>query len=90
MTELIKVRSESNVKDVAGSIARAVDTGDPDIQVRAVGASAVSQAAKSVAVARGIIAPKGKDLWCRIGFTNVPAFSGEGTISAVVFYLEDR
>ena len=87
--ELIKVRGDSNVKEVAGSIARAFDNVD-NVEVRAVGASAVSQAAKSVAISRGIVAPRGKDVWSRIGFTNVPSQNGDGTISAVVFYLECR
>jgi stage V sporulation protein S len=85
--ELILVRPDSNVQKVAGSIARAFDNVD-SVEVRAVGAGAVNQAAKSVAISRGIIAPRGRDVWCRIGFTNVPSMSGEGTISAVVFYLE--
>lgn len=88
--ELIKVRGDSNVKEVAGSIARSLENSDTS-EVRAVGASAVSQAAKSVAIARGLIAPKGKDLWTKIGFTNVESSSGDGsTISAVVFLLEAR
>jgi stage V sporulation protein S len=87
--ELIKVRGDSNVKEVAGSIARSLDHAD-EAEVRAVGASAVSQAAKSVAIARGLIAPRGKDLWTKIGFTNVDNANGDGTISAVVFYVEVR
>lgn len=89
MVELIKVRAESNVKEVAGSIARALD-GVDEVIVRAVGASAVSQAAKSIAVARGLVAPRAQDLWAKIGFTSVEAQDGEGTISAVVFHLETR
>lgn len=87
--ELIKVRGDSNVKEVAGSIARSLENADSS-EVRAVGASAVSQAAKAVAIARGLIAPRGKDLWTKIGFTNVESQSGDGTISAVVFYVEAR
>jgi stage V sporulation protein S len=89
MMELIKVRGDSNVKEVAGSIARSLEHSDSS-EVRAVGASAVSQAAKAVAIARGLIAPRGKDLWTKIGFTNVENASGDGTISAVVFYVECR
>lgn len=87
--ELIKVRAESNVKEVAGSIAKSLEHAD-EVTVRAVGASAVSQATKSIAIARGLVAPRAKDLWARIGFTNVEAQNGEGSISAVVFHLEAR
>lgn len=87
--ELIKVRAESNVQQVAGSIAKALENSET-ITVRAVGASAVSQAAKSIAIARGLIAPRAQDLFTRIGFANVESQNGEGSISAVVFQLEVR
>lgn len=87
--ELIKVSGSSNVHDVAGSIARSLENAD-EVTVRAVGASAVNQATKSIAIARGMVAPRAKDLWARVGFTNVPNQDGDGTVSAMIFYLEAR
>jgi stage V sporulation protein S len=69
---------------VASSIAKALYD-SPQIRVRAVGASAVNQAVKAIAIARGYVAPRGLDLFCRPGFETVS--SREGDISAVSFRL---
>lgn len=68
--ELLKVSSNSNVNSVAGAImALFKETGKVEIQ--AVGAGAVNQVVKSVAVARGFAAPSGIDLVCVPAFTEV-------------------
>lgn len=84
----IRVKAESNVRDIASSISHALDK-SPIVEVRAIGAGAVCQAAKAVAVARGQVAVKGLDLWTRIGFDTVVSDSG-GELSAVVFKVESR
>lgn len=72
--EVLKVSSRSVPNSVAGAIAGAVrDNGSVEIQ--AVGAGATNQAVKSVAIARGYLAPSGIDLIC------IPAF-GQVTINA--------
>ena len=55
--------------------------------MRAVGAAAVNQAVKAIAIARGYIASRGVDMVCRPGFTNVPGKDGKDSISAMVFRL---
>lgn len=64
----IRVSSKSPVPQLAGSIIKSVEDGF-DIEIRAVGASAVNQMYKSIAVARGTLAVKGKDLLIRPGFS---------------------
>lgn len=65
--EVLKISSKSNPNAVAGAIAGIIkETGRAEIQ--AIGAGAVNQAMKSIAVARGFVAASGIDLVC------VPAF----------------
>jgi stage V sporulation protein S len=41
------------------------------VEVHVVGAGAVNQAMKAVAIARGYLQPSGVDLWCQPAFTEV-------------------
>jgi stage V sporulation protein S len=66
--EVLKVSAQSNPKSVAGALA-AVLREHGAAEVQAVGAGAVNQAVKAVAIARGFVAPNGMDLVC------VPAFA---------------
>ncbi len=66
--EVLKVSSTSQPKSVAGAIA-AIVRNDNGVEIQTIGAGAVNQAVKSVAIARGYVAPNGIDLVC------VPAFS---------------
>jgi stage V sporulation protein S len=52
--------------------------------MRAIGASAVNQAAKAAAISRGFVAPRGIDLSFIIGFDDIQGENGE-TISAISF-----
>jgi stage V sporulation protein S len=66
--EVLKVSSKSNPNSVAGALAGVVrQSGSVEVQV--VGAGALNQAIKAVAIARGYVAPSGTDLTC------VPAFA---------------
>ena len=66
--DVLKVSSKSKPNSVAGALANAFrDT--KAIEIQAIGAGALNQAIKSIAIARGYVAPTGKDLIC------VPAFS---------------
>ncbi len=66
--EVLKVSSNSQPKSVAGAIA-AILRNNQEVEIQTIGAGAVNQAVKSVAIARGYVAPNGIDLVC------VPAFS---------------
>ena len=68
--ELLKISSKSNPNSVAGALAGVIrEKGTAEIQ--AIGAGALNQAIKSVAVARGFVAPSGMDLVCIPAFTEV-------------------
>jgi len=65
--ETLKVSANSNPKSVAGALTAVLrENGRAEIQ--AVGAGAVNQAVKAVAITRGYVAPNGIDLVC------IPAF----------------
>lgn len=65
--EILKVSSKSNPNSVAGALAN-VFREKGVVEVQAVGAGALNQAIKAIAIARGFLAPSGKNLVC------VPAF----------------
>ena len=66
----LKVSSKSNPNSVAGALANVFrDKGEVEIQ--AIGAGALNQAIKAIAIARGFVAPSGKNLVCIPAFTDI-------------------
>lgn len=68
MTEILKVSSKSNPNSVAGALANVLKEQE-SVEIQAIGAGALNQAIKAVAIARGFVASTGKDLAC------VPSFA---------------
>lgn len=66
-SETLKVSARSNPKSVAGALSTVVER-DERVVLHAIGAGAVNQAVKAIAIARGYLAPKGIDLVTTIGF----------------------
>ena len=65
--EVLKVAAKSSANSVAGALAGVIrENGRAEMQT--IGAGAVNQAMKAIAIARGYLAPTGYDLIC------VPAF----------------
>jgi stage V sporulation protein S len=58
------------------------------VEVQAVGAGAVNQAVKSIAIARGYVAPNGIDMVCIPAFAKIDIDGEERT--AIKFQLEAR
>ncbi len=68
--DTLKVSTKSNPNSVAGAITNVFkDKGTVEIQ--AIGAGALNQAIKAIAIARGFIAPTGKNLVCIPAFTDI-------------------
>ena len=65
--EVLKVSAASSPKSVAGALT-AVLRENGSAEVQAVGAGAVNQAVKAIAITRGFVAPNGIDL------VMIPAF----------------
>ena len=68
--EVLKVSSGSNPNSVAGALAGVIRESD-QAEVQAIGAGALNQAIKAIAIARGYVAPGGHDLGCIPAFTEV-------------------
>jgi stage V sporulation protein S len=86
---LIKVSAVSPPQAVANSIYRSIYDQSNFPVIRAIGAGAVCQTCKAIAIARGMVAVRGLDLGCLIGFDNVEGDSGQ-EISAQTFRLIPR
>ena len=85
--EILKVSAKSNPNSVAGALAGVLrDKGGAEIQ--AIGAGALNQAIKSIAIARGFVAPGGIDLVCVPAFTDIEIEGEERT--AIKLIVEPR
>ena len=68
--EVLKVSAKSKPNSVAGALAGVLrERGVAEIQ--AIGAGAINQAVKAIAIARGFVAPSGVDLVCIPAFTDI-------------------
>lgn len=84
---LLQVSSTSNPASVAGAIAGVLrECGYAELQ--AIGAGAINQTVKAIAIARGYMAPAGMDLICVPAFVNVMIEGEERT--AIKFNVEPR
>jgi stage V sporulation protein S len=79
--DVLRVKASSNPQSVASAIAHSIYE-TRTCKVRAVGAGAVNQAVKAIAIASGYTAPRGLRLAVIPGFATID--SREGEISAIV------
>ena len=82
---LLKVKSASSAASLAAAIANNVYSHN-EITLRAIGAAAVNQSMKAVAIAQSYVGPRGQVLSCRPGFATVTMADGE-QISALIFKI---
>ena len=68
--ETLKVSSKSNPNSVAGALSNVLKNTNVT-EIQAVGAGALNQAIKAIAIARGFVAPSGKNLVCIPAFTDI-------------------
>ena len=61
--ETLKVGSKSNPNSVAGALANLFKE-KTNVEIQAIGAGALNQAIKAIAIARGFVAPLGFNLVC--------------------------
>ena len=85
--EVLKVSSSSEPKSVAGALA-AVLREEGGAEMQAIGAGAVNQAVKAIAIARGFVAPNGIDLISIPAFAEIMINDEERT--AIKFIIEPR
>ena len=85
--EVLKVSSKSNPNSCAGARAGVIRQFG-SVEVQGVGAGALNQAVKAIAIARGYLAPSGVDLVCVPAFKDIE-IDGEGR-TAIRLLVEDR
>ena len=68
--DVLKVSTKSNPNSVAGALAAIIKENNI-AEMQAVGAGAINQPVKAIAIARGFIAPSGKDIVCIPAFTDI-------------------
>lgn len=85
--EILKVSAKSNPNSVAGALAGVIrEKGGAEIQT--IGAGALNQAIKAIAIARGFVAPSGIDLICIPAFTDIDIEGEERT--AIKLLIQSR
>jgi len=85
--DVLKVSSKSKPNSVAGALANAFKDKQV-VEIQAIGAGAINQAIKAVAIARGYVAPTGKDLICIPAFSDILIDGEERT--AIKLIIESR
>ncbi len=70
MAEVLKVSSKSNPNALAGAVAGVVRTAGA-VEIQVVGAGALNQAIKAIAIARGYVTTSGLDLSCSPTFADI-------------------
>jgi len=73
-------------KSVAGAIA-AISRNSIQVDLVAIGASAVNQAVKSIAIARGYVAPNGIELICIPSFSQIEV---DGLTKTSIHFLVEK
>jgi len=87
IVDVLKVSAHSKPKSVAGALAAVLrEKGSSELQ--AVGAGAVNQAVKAIAITRGFVAPNGIDLVAIPAFAEIEIDGEERT--AIKFIVEPR
>lgn len=85
--DVLKVSTKSNPNSVAGALAAIIKEKNI-VEIQAVGAGAINQAVKAIAIARGFVAPSGKDIVCIPAFTEIEIDGEERT--AIKLIIQPR
>ncbi len=87
--ETLRVSSKSKPNTVAGAIAGVVrDKGE--VEVQTVGAGALNQAMKAIAIARGFLISGGIDLVCTPSFSDILIEGNERTAIRLHVFPKNR
>lgn len=87
MAQILQVASSSQPASVAGAIAGVIRE-RKICELQAIGAGAINQTVKAIAIARGYMAPAGVDLICTPSFSDIEINGEERT--AIRFRVEAR
>lgn len=84
--EIVKVSSKSTPKAVAGAIASIIREGK-SAEIQAIGAGAVNQALKSVAIASAYVAEEEIEIICKPSFSETEI---NGEMRTAIFMLVEK
>lgn len=87
--QVLRVSSGTPVRSFAGCIVSFVEQ-NKDIEVHAIGAGAVNQMVKSLAIANGILAPQGKELLFKPHFKDIKENGKESSAIVVRVVVNNR
>jgi stage V sporulation protein S len=82
---ILRVKGSSSATALASAVAHGIYDGK-NMSLRAIGAAAVNQAVKAVAIAQSYVGARGLTLSMRPGFTDVEM--PDGTVTAVVLRIK--
>ncbi|MBR2500371.1 MAG: stage V sporulation protein S [Clostridia bacterium] len=85
--DALKVSSKSNPNSVAGALAGVIRE-SKTAEIHAIGAGALNQSIKAIAIARGFLTPSGIDLICYPAFSDIEINGEERT--AIKLTVEAR
>lgn len=85
--ELLRVSATSSPNALAGAIAGLIKE-NGKVEMQAIGAGAINQAVKAVAIARGFVAPTGIELSCMPAFIDIMINNEERT--GIKFLVEPK
>jgi len=86
--DVLRVAAKSNPNSVAGALAGAIKENGGEAELQAIGAGAINQAVKAIAIARGYVAPSGLDLFCIPAFEDIEIDGEERT--TIKFIVKSR
>lgn len=81
--DVLKVSSKSSPNSVAGALAGVIREYKV-AEIQAVGAGAINQSIKAIAIARGFLSPSGIDIACIPAFTDITIGGEERTAIKLV------
>ncbi len=79
--------SHSDPNKVAGALAGTIRE-SRKAEIQTIGAGALNQAIKAIAIARGYLAPAGVDIWCYPAFVDIEIEGAERT--GIKLFVEPR
>ncbi len=87
MAAVLKVSAKTNARSLAGALAGTIRE-DGRAELQTIGAGALNQAIKAIAISRGYVAPGGIDLICISAFSDIEIDGEERT--AIKLLVEPR
>ncbi len=87
--ETLRVSAKSKPNTVAGAVAGVIREKGV-VEVQTVGAGALNQAIKAIAIARGFLAPSGVDLICVPSFSDIQIDGAERTAIRLLVQTRDK